>query len=196
MGKQPGREGWPDPPSEVRVTVFQDPSDRGLFSRLSIRELKLERRRSYVVAALAVVGAVGAIVAMTLGGPARPSHSRRRQGGATGVAAAYGYPTRCLSVTISSIDPAFARADFNHASPCGRYAGYPTAIFHVIHGGWRPVLEAVSYPCPATGIPRAVQAQLAVCPGATRSGRPRWVPSGHSRVGHAPWAGTGLSAPP
>jgi hypothetical protein len=196
MGKQPPRVGWYDPPSEVRITVLQEPGDRSLFARLRVRSPKPQRRRPYVVAVLVVVAAVAAIAATISSGPAGRSRSRAREGVATGVAAAYGYPARCLSVTISSVDPAFARADFNHASPCGRYAGYPTAIFHVVQGSWRPVVVAVSYPCPAKGIPAAVQAQLAVCPGATRSGRPRRVPWGHSRAGHAPWAGTDPSVPP
>lgn len=89
------------------------------------------------------------------------------------MAAAYGYPARCVRVTIASSDHAFARADFNHGSPCGRFAGDPTAIFHVVDGAWRPVLEAVTYPCPAVGIPSAVQRELEVCPSAGRSSSSR-----------------------
>lgn len=200
MGEQPPLEGWSDAPSEVRITVLQDPGDRGLWNRLRARRGAWPRRRAYGMwMAVAAVSAAAVIVATTSfgGGPAR-SHrlaAGADEGGPTGVAAAYGYPTRCLSVTIASSDHAFARADFNHASPCGQYAGYPTAIFHVVRGGWRPVLEAVSYPCPATGIPPAVQRELSICPETARSHRPRWVLSGHSRAGHAPWAGTDPSAP-
>ncbi|MGN6168490.1 MAG: hypothetical protein ACTHQQ_10020 [Solirubrobacteraceae bacterium] len=128
------------------------------------------------VAAAAVGAAVAAIAAAAsfAGGAARshklnPTH----QGGLRGVAAAYGYPTRCLVVTFASSDPAFARADFNHRSLCGRYTGDPTAIFHVVDGGWRPVLEAVTYPCPAPSIPAAVQRELVVCPLLARSRRAR-----------------------
>ena len=200
MGEQPPREGWSDSPSEVRITVLQDAGDRGFWNRLRARRGAGPAGRVYGTwVAAAAVSATAVIVATTsfAGGSAR-SHRLAPgadEGGPTGVAAAYGYPTRCLTVTIASTDHAFARADFNHASPCGQYAGYPTAIFHVLHGGWRPVLEAVSYPCPATGIPPAVQKELSVCPGTARSRGPQRVPSGHSRAGHAPWAGTGPSAP-
>jgi hypothetical protein len=199
MGKPPPREGWYDSPSEVRITVLQDPGDRGLWNRLRARHgARPPRRVAGMWLAAAAVSAAAVIVATTsFGGAADRSHrpAAGDQGGPTGVAAAYGYPTRCLSVTIASADHAFARADFNHASPCGQYAGYPTAIFHVVNAGWRPVLEAVSYSCPATGIPRAVQRELDVCPEIGRSRRPGRVPSGHSRAGHAPWAGTDSSAP-
>lgn len=200
MGNQPPREGWSDSPSEVRITVLQEPGDRGLWNRLRARRAAGPPRRAYGMwVAAAAVSAAAVIVATTsFGGGAAKSHrlaAGADEGGPPGVAAAYGYPTRCLSVTIASTDHAFARADFNHASPCGRYAGYPTAIFHVVQGSWRPVLEAVSYPCPATGIPPAVQRELSVCPETARSRGPRRVLSGHSRAGHAPWAGTDPSAP-
>lgn len=155
--------------------MLQDAGDRSLFRRLPVRRPKPRLRRPFgALGAVVVVAAVGAILAtMSSSSPVGPSHSPAHEGGATGVAAAYGYPTRCLSVTISAIDPAFARADFNHTSPCGRYAGYPTAIFHLVDRAWRPVLEAVSYPCPATGIPPVVQKELGVCSTATRPRRTR-----------------------
>lgn len=180
MGKQPPREGWSDSPSEVRITVVQDPSDLGLWSRLRAKRGDGRvPRRAYrmAVAATAVIAAVAVIVwTVSLGGGATGPHelnTRRDHGGATGVAAAYGYPTRCLRVTIASSDHAFARADFDHGSACGRYTGDPTAIFHVVDGAWRPVLEAVTYPCPAVGIPSAVQRELEVCPSLARSRRAR-----------------------
>lgn len=125
--------------------------------------------------AAAVIAAVVIVATASLGGGAAGSHVAKRtgEGGPTGVAAAYGYPARCLSVTIASSDHAFARADFNHGSACGRYAGDPTAIFHVVQGAWRPVLEAVTYPCPAVGIPFAVQRELDVCPSPAGSRRAR-----------------------
>jgi hypothetical protein len=200
MGKQPPREGWPDSPSEVRITILQDPEDRGIWNRRRARRgaVGIGRASGLCVAAAAVLAAAVIVLANSFGGGGVSSHrlaAGTAQGRPTGVAAAYGYPYRCLSVTIASTDHAFARADFNHASPCGRYAGYPTAIFHVVRGAWRPVLVAVSYPCPATGIPPAVQRELSVCPETARPHRPRGVLSGHSRAGHAPWAGTDPSAP-
>ncbi len=86
-----------------------------------------------------------------------------RESGAAGVAAAYGYPLRCLSVTILATDRTYARADFNHVSASGRYTGYPTAIFHRVGGAWRTILDAVEYVCPLRSLPAAVQTELGVC---------------------------------
>ncbi|MBV9423947.1 MAG: hypothetical protein JOZ98_13615 [Solirubrobacterales bacterium] len=61
--------------------------------------------------------------------------------GAAGIAAAYGYPSRCLRVTISASDPNAATARVNRAGPCARYRGYVDASFHRIDGGWRLVLD-------------------------------------------------------
>lgn len=65
---------------------------------------------------------------------------------------------------ISRENSAYARADFNHAVPCGRYDGSATAIFLRLDGSWRPAVDAVAYPCPVACIPRPVQAELGVCP--------------------------------
>jgi hypothetical protein len=160
--------------------VVQDPGDRGLWSRLRAKGDggRVPRRAcGMAVVAAALIAAVAMIIStlwVGRGATGLQEHSTRRdQGGTTGVAAAYGYPTRCLRVTIASSDHAFARADFDHGSPCGRYTGDPTAIFHVVDGAWRPVLEAVTYPCPAVGIPSAVQRELEVCPSRARSRRAR-----------------------
>jgi hypothetical protein len=92
-----------------------------------------------------------------------PRDARARATGPAGVAAAYGYPLECLSVAIAVHDPRFARADFDHAVPCGRYAGEVTAIFRRVDGAWMPVLEATSYPCPVRSLPEPVQVELGVC---------------------------------
>jgi hypothetical protein len=76
-----------------------------------------------------------------------------RDSGPGGVAAAYGYPLSCLSITILPTDVTYARADFNQLTPCGRYAGYPTAIFHYQLGRWRPVLDVIAYTCPVDWLP-------------------------------------------
>lgn len=82
--------------------------------------------------------------------------------GAAGVAAAYGHPRRCLTITV--LFP-YARADFDRRNMCGRYAGDSTAIFRRVDGAWRTVLDAVLYTCPAAGVPRSVQAALGICAG-------------------------------
>jgi hypothetical protein len=99
--------------------------------------------------------------------PARTFHVSRaaaHEPGSAGVAAAYGYPLRCLTVTIASADRSYARADYNRVSACGRYDGTATAIFRRVDGEWRPVLDATGYSCPIASLSRAVAAELAVCP--------------------------------
>jgi hypothetical protein len=88
-----------------------------------------------------------------------------RDPGPAGVAAAYGYPLGCLTVTLLATDRTYARADFDHRTPCGRYTGYPTAIFHYRSGAWRPVLDAIAYACPIDWLPARVQTGFGVCPG-------------------------------
>ena len=122
------------------------------------------RRRGIVALALAGALAAGLIGWLARGQAGRqPTNVAARQSGPAGVAAAYGHPLDCLSITILPASRTYARADFNHASPCGRYTGYPTAIFHYALGAWRPVLEAVTYRCPVESLPVAVQRDLAVC---------------------------------
>ena len=99
--------------------------------------------------------------------PGRTLHSNRAaavEPGPAGVAAAYGYPLRCLTVTIAPGNRSYARADYNRVSACGRYDGTVTAIFHRLAGEWRPVLDATGYSCPIAVLPRAVATELDVCP--------------------------------
>lgn len=154
---------------EVHVTVLA----RSRSGRLPMR----------VVAAL--VGLLTAVVALGITGGHSRRHSGRvgtrlvRAAGPAGVAAAYGYPERCLSVTILA---AYARADFDHDRACGRYSGDTVAILHRLDGAWHLILDASAYSCPLTAIPLAVQGALGVCDvrnqplataGAGRGARPR-----------------------
>jgi hypothetical protein len=94
----------------------------------------------------------------------RVSPAAARDSGPLGVAAAYGYPLRCLSVTVAPGHRSYARADYNRVSACGRYDGTVTAIFHRVDGEWRPVLDVTGYSCPIASLSRAVAAELDVCP--------------------------------
>jgi hypothetical protein len=147
----------------VEVVDYWDRDPRTV--REWIGALPLPRGRAVV--ALAVVAAVLATGAGAIIGPRNGQRQRvsgvAREPGAAGVAAAYGYPLRCLSVTFLVPDRDYARADFNH-SYCGRYTWDPTAIFHRTAGAWRPMLNAVQYHCPVGSLPAAVQTQLGVCP--------------------------------
>jgi hypothetical protein len=160
------RDRLAEPLSRVEITVR---AQRGRPARrLRIVEGVL-RRRPGTVAVLAgiaiVIGGVGAaLFGGSTNGAHRATNADAREVGAAGVAAAYGYPLRCLSVTFDRRDAAYARADFNHAAPCGRYDGSATAIFHRVGGSWRMAVDALAYSCPVARIPRAVQPKLGVCP--------------------------------
>lgn len=177
MSRKRSGDRWPgqgEPPTEVEITLLERDElafEKKLFG--SDPRRRRARARGLLVAFLAAV-AIGATAAAVIGagrGPTRPGSqalravsARAHLPGAAGVAAAYGYPPHCLTITISAINRAFARADFNHASLCGRFAGDPTAIFYRSGGAWRPVLDAVGYRCPVGTIPGVVQRALAVCP--------------------------------
>ncbi len=149
---------------EISVLVHRDRSRL----RQRVHGIAFRRHKSLVAVLVLVAGAIGAVVSDVLvtgtRGAQRAVNARARERGAPGVAAAYGHPLRCLSITIAPRDPAYARADFNDAAPCGRFGGYPTAIFHRVNGIWRPALYTLHFSCPAPYLPPAIQAELAVCP--------------------------------
>lgn len=166
---EPGVEGhWGltgEPPVDVEVMVLSPP--RGPATRERIGSVMAPRRGHFVLAVVLGAAAMAAVfAALSLtggGGGAIREASAARQRGPAGVAAAYGYPLRCLSVTIPLHDPGFARADFDRALQCGQFTGDPTAIFKRVHGWWRPLLDAVVYSCPVRSMPPRVQTELAVC---------------------------------
>ena len=163
----------------MQITVLPGPRGRPPWERLgSLRGPWIGRIGTGLAIVAGAVGAVAtvAVVAFTVspsdGQRAAPrptaGDGQSRLPGAAGVAAAYHYPLRCLSVTTAASDRAYARAELDRASPCWRYGAYVTAIFHRADGAWRLVLDAGSYTCPVVALPRVVQAQLAVCPPARR----------------------------
>ena len=164
--------GPQDPPSGVEITILADPRARPLRERVSHLRHSAARTRPRIraggVAGLALVVAVamavlGGVLIGTPGGAAPRTGPTARDRGTAGVAAAYGFPPRCVAVKMLGNNPTYARADFNRASPCGRYDGMATAIFHRADGMWRPALVAAEYSCPVRSLPRAVQVQLGVC---------------------------------
>lgn len=156
--------------SELPSVVAED------FAELPERDARPHRRPVSGIRSARRGGGIAAIALMvtTFAATAGVLSSKRdgrsdrvralaRGSGAAGVAAAYGYPLRCLSVTILATDRSYARADFNRVNACGRYTGYPTAIFHRVGGAWRTALDAVGYACPVHSLPVAVQTELGVC---------------------------------
>lgn len=149
MGTEKPSDRWRavmDPPSEVqiKVTVVRRPR------RHPLQELR-ERVRAFIGAhtMLALVFGVALLTAMVVGalqiervgasgnGPAQ--HVSRAE--ATEIAAAYGYPLECLSITTASSVPDFARAHIDRRGTCARYRGYVNASFHRVGGVWRLVLD-------------------------------------------------------
>ena len=186
------RDGRADPPRWVEVTLLPDPDAHPLSQRLKETPAAVRLAAATVIALAVAVsvfvgagalagtshraaGSIAARPADALNGsdatgddaPWAAAHAAlasARNPGATGVAAAYGYPARCLSVTFAPADRAYARADYNHGSPCGRFDGNVTAIFHrVDSGSWRPVLIATIYSCPVARLSNVVQTELGVC---------------------------------
>jgi hypothetical protein len=136
-------------------------------SRVSITVVRSDRARCSGQAVTLPLLALVLCAALTLallgagsGGVPKSWH----EPGAVGVAAAYGYPLRCLSITTSVADRRYARADFNRGDACGRFGWSTVAVFRRAYGAWLPVLETASYDCPVTGVPRAVQVDLSLCP--------------------------------
>ena len=167
-----GKDEAPDRSSEssdlpevilVEIRVLEDPDARTFRERI-VAIQKVTRWPAIV--ALVLLAAILAMAGTLPGGPDGARHvvsALTRERGPAGVAAAYGYPLRCLSITILATDQAYARADFNHLRPCGRFTGYSTAIFHRVLGAWRPVLDAAGYVCPVASLPVNVQTELGVC---------------------------------
>jgi hypothetical protein len=148
----------------VEITVLPNPDASILRERIAA--IQKVARWPACVALVLLVAVLAAAVTL-------PDHrdggryavsAMARESGPAGVAAAYGYPLRCLSITIVATGQRYARADFNHRSPCGRFTGYSTAIFLRVMGAWRPVLETVGYVCPVAPLPVAAQTKLGVCP--------------------------------
>lgn len=149
----------------VEITVLRDPDARTLRERIAgLKQITDWRAIVAVALVLVILGAAAGGLLPDGGAGRQPINALAREKAPLGVAAAYGYPLRCLTVTILASDRAYARADFNHLSPCGGFTGYPTAIFHYVSGAWRTVLKAIGYLCPVDALPASVQAELGVCP--------------------------------
>lgn len=155
-----------DPPPSVEVTILSGASGPTPRERIAAGARTAPRR--WVIGFVLVIVAAGALIATSLpaesGSGAQGVSARAHEPGAAGVAAAYGYPLRCLTVTFSRVDADYARADVEHTGQCWRYRGDVLAVFKRVAGAWRALLRGGIYSCPVGGMPAAVQLDLAVCP--------------------------------
>jgi hypothetical protein len=79
-------------------------------------------------------------------GRARSSVTVTQKRGPAKVAAAYGYPLRCLSGASLAADDAYPRADLKHLILCGQYPGYPAEGFRDLTQARRPMLVQLALP--------------------------------------------------
>lgn len=133
--KAPAAPIAPSEATVLAVTVTVRPSGRARSQRPDLRHGTLRRRAglALVLAALTLVG----VTALSAGTNTLPAPPPR----AAAIAAAFGYPTRCLTIAVSVVDPDYARAAINHANGCERYHGYVNASLHRVHGDWRLILD-------------------------------------------------------
>src|SRR5436305_1199310 len=114
------RDARSAPPQVVTVEVTVASHGR----RPRVRGYAARRRGAFAIGA---IGALAAIVAMLPGGGSARHGDPVTARGAAGVAAAYGYPLGCMSVTIPAADRTYARADLSHAAGCAGIIGYAPA---------------------------------------------------------------------
>lgn len=124
---------------------------------------------------------IAAIAVIWLAGRQAQDRDSVTARGPNGVAAAYGYPLGCMSVTISAADRTYARADLSHAAGCGRITGYAPAIFHYVAGRWRLVPDAIGYMCNASAMPAVVERGFDLCVGNIGQGCARIGTPGQGR---------------
>jgi hypothetical protein len=143
MAKERTPGGWrapADAPSEAHITITPVPLAGGTPLRSHLPRARTCAGLALAVALAAEIGTTG------LAGNRAQIRIRARLAlqhapGLAGVALAYGYPLRCLSIAISGSNPAYATARVEREGHCARYRGYVDASFHRIGGAWRLVLD-------------------------------------------------------
>jgi hypothetical protein len=86
--------------------------------------------------------ALAALVGITRGGTGTVARSAAPpQRASAAVAAAFGYPERCLRIAVSAADPDFASVHVERAGACWNYRGYVNASFHRVEGAWRLIFD-------------------------------------------------------
>jgi hypothetical protein len=130
-------------PSQVQISITVAPGRRArIRRRLASRgPLVSPRAVGRLLLTIAALGAAAAGALVGARGSSRDRASPANHAEAAGVAAAYGYPLRCLTVKISASYPAYAAAHVARGRGCARYHGYVNASFHRIDGSWRLLLD-------------------------------------------------------
>jgi hypothetical protein len=123
-------------PADAQISVTVPP-------RAHARPLRRRLARGPLVLAVPVAVAItaGAVLTATGGRYRGAAPARGNRAAAAEVATAYGYPSRCLTISFSPGDPEYARAQVDRTAVCARYRGYVNASFHRIDGSWRLELD-------------------------------------------------------
>jgi hypothetical protein len=138
----PERSAEPSDVTVISVTVSVPLAAR----RHPLRERLAAVRVPWpAVVAVAALAALGWIVAAGLPSshtrrPARASRTAVQHGRTPPTALDYPYPLRCLSMTISAINPVYV-AEVERANRCWGYSRSVTASFHRVDGRWRLMLD-------------------------------------------------------
>jgi hypothetical protein len=129
-------------PWDVRVIVTVEPRGGGGSCSVGTRT-RFARRLAALALALALLSAVAYAVARRglVHRSVRPAVAQRSTPALAGVAMAFGYPSRCLTVTVSAGAPTYAQAEVVRRPGCPPYRGYVDATFHRVDGRWRLVLD-------------------------------------------------------
>jgi hypothetical protein len=130
----------------VTVTVTDAPSGCRRRFREQLPGIRLHRLARAAAAAVVVLATLGITLDAQGSQKTRPAATRRAQPSQrerTAIASALGYPypLRCLKITISDSNGAYARANVDRTSGCVRYHGYLNASLHRVDGAWRLLLD-------------------------------------------------------
>lgn len=168
------REAGSDSPQVVTIEVT-------VASRARPPRNSRRAARRPAIAGLVLTVVIAAIAVIWLVGRQAQNRDPVTARGPNGVAAAYGYPLGCMSVTIPAADRTYARADLSHAAGCGRNTGYAPAIFRYVAGRWQLVPDAIGYTCNPNAMPAAVERAFELCVGNIGQGCARIGTPGQGR---------------
>ena len=145
MAREPEPQGLARPsdlPSRVSVTVTvvpTPPARRLGETRATLARPALAWCAALALATVAALAALVGLMSAETSAVTPPDALPQRAG--TAVAAAFGYPERCLRISVSVADPDFASVHVDRTGACGNYRGYVNASFHRVDGAWRLIFD-------------------------------------------------------